>query len=181
MQQPGSELFSAAPNTSCVLCCFFPMLAAQDGLEAALAACSFKKELILLVSTDNVLDNALQLYSSLLKLGLAHTLLLVPTKDTCTKALAIFPDLCCVWSSLKLPEVGTTVAHHIYSGCCKLCIVHHCNRPARPRGTTPLCLSSSQAYFHFHQQLWHHRRRTTARAVRLGYNVMVLVSIGIGS
>lgn len=59
--------------------------------------------------------------------------------QTCDKAQAIFPDLCCVWSSMELP----------------------------------------QEHFDFHLLLWHERRRVTARAVRLGYNVMVrLLRVG---
>ena len=56
-------------------CCCYPL----DGqLKAALASCGFKKEIILLTATSNVLNNALQLYSSFLKLGLAHSVLLAP-------------------------------------------------------------------------------------------------------
>lgn len=47
------------------------------GLRAALGSCSYKKEVILLTTTENVLDNALQFHNSLLRIGFAHTILLV--------------------------------------------------------------------------------------------------------
>lgn len=47
-----------------------------DDLRTALESCSYKQEIILLTATLSVLDNALQLYNSFMKLGLAHQILL---------------------------------------------------------------------------------------------------------
>ena len=74
-------------------------------LSLALAACTYKHELILLTSNKPVLDNAMQLSQSLSgKFRLAHQILLTDGPQTCQESMAILPTLCCVWSSIRLPE-----------------------------------------------------------------------------
>jgi hypothetical protein len=118
---------------SLLLSLTFSLTAATSGLAAALESCSYRKEFILLATTPDVLDNALQLHNALFNLGLAHAVLLAPDSATCSDATRVRPDLCCVWSSLELPQ--ETFPHQL--------------------------------------ALWHHRRRLSARAVRLGYNTLV--------
>jgi hypothetical protein len=50
-------------------------------LKSALESCSYRNEVILLTSTASVLDNSLQLYSSILQLGLAHMILLTDSSE----------------------------------------------------------------------------------------------------
>lgn len=52
-----------------------------EGLRKALTACSFRDEIILLSTTLSVLDNALQLYDMIAKLGLAHQILLASDNE----------------------------------------------------------------------------------------------------
>ncbi|GAX78830.1 hypothetical protein CEUSTIGMA_g6267.t1 [Chlamydomonas eustigma] len=105
-----------------------------SGLVSALSTCSYRNEVILLTSTLSVLDNAMQLYNSIYNLGLGHQILLTPDEETCGKATAVRPEICCVWSTLMLPE----------------------------------------QYFQHQLLLWNVRRSMAARAVRLGYNIMVI-------
>eukprot|EP00798_Chlamydomonas_sp_ICE-L_P006333 gene6333-2959_t len=113
---------------------FLGDVASSEQLKNMLDSCSYKKEVILLASTSDVLDNALQTYNQFIQLGLAHVVLLAPDEGACHKASDIASDLCCVWNSVELP--GNFFPHQL--------------------------------------KLWHIRRRVTARAVRLGYNFMVV-------
>ena len=58
-----------------------------EGLERALASCNFRDEIILLSTTLSVLDNALQLYDMLFKLGFAHQILLTSDNEVRTTPL----------------------------------------------------------------------------------------------
>ena len=110
------------------------LLPAGDGLRAALAARSYRQELIVMSTTSNRMLQTLQAVYNLRKLGIDHVLLISTDKVQCAAVTALEPQVGCVWDTFQLPIVGKDA--YIVVKAVPLWHVR-CGRPHVPWGAAP--------------------------------------------
>lgn len=76
------------------------------GLRAALAARSYRREVILMATDAQHVLQALQAVSDLRRLGLEHVMMMSSSGPDCVRVAGAMPALGCVWLDFKLPAKG---------------------------------------------------------------------------
>lgn len=84
----------------------------REGLSAALEACSYKNEIIMISTTGTFFDAAYQTLAALHRHGLAHVMLVVSQKESCDANAKLRPDMCCVWTSPVHPPNQHAFGNH---------------------------------------------------------------------
>ncbi|GIL82746.1 hypothetical protein Vretifemale_11618 [Volvox reticuliferus] len=76
------------------------------GLRKALAARSYKQEVILMATDSEHVLGAMQAVGNLLRLGLEHVMMLSSSGSDCVRVAAALPSAGCVWLDWELPVLG---------------------------------------------------------------------------
>eukprot|EP00197_Chlamydomonas_leiostraca_P006890 CAMPEP_0202886206 /NCGR_PEP_ID=MMETSP1391-20130828/42057_1 /ASSEMBLY_ACC=CAM_ASM_000867 /TAXON_ID=1034604 /ORGANISM="Chlamydomonas leiostraca, Strain SAG 11-49" /LENGTH=393 /DNA_ID=CAMNT_0049569475 /DNA_START=19 /DNA_END=1197 /DNA_ORIENTATION=- len=109
-------LLPHAGSLRCTICSkgkttpFVGDIETSDAFRAAVAARSYKHELIVIVATAERLLAAMQLVENLDRLGMEHVMLVGDSQAGCAALFLHAPHIGCVWDSFRLPLKGQDAA-----------------------------------------------------------------------
>jgi len=88
------------------------------GLTTLLESCSFRKEIIIISTTDVFVDAAAQTVWMLRRFSIDHIIVMAPSEEACAATRERIPGICCAWNDIwfGLPPLKNKLSEHGFSG-----------------------------------------------------------------